>query len=102
MEKDCIDKILDFYNKQQENVHFDVESEKWIRNSEYLMKLMDALDKKMENYDKIRNCLVLLINLCFDVENADMYGSKGKSAKDLTHFEKQKYKTLLKEEQETE
>ncbi|TXT62500.1 MAG: hypothetical protein BAJALOKI1v1_920009 [Promethearchaeota archaeon] len=98
-ERDCIDKILDYYNEHQEEVQFDVDGEKWIHNSECLMKLMNQLDKNMENYNKIKNCLILLINLCFDVEDADLYQGRGKSAKDLTVSEKQNYKTLLKEEE---
>ena len=99
-EEDCIDKVLEYYNKQQDDVRFEEESEKWIHNSECLMKLMNLLDKNAKNYMKIKNCLILLLNLCFDVKNADLYQGRGKSSKDLTVIEKQSYKDLLKEEEQ--
>jgi len=98
MEEDCINKILDFYNKQQHDLKFDVESEKWLHNSKYLMMLMEKLDKNMKNYRAIKNCLILLINLCFDLENADIYQGRGRSTGDLDNSEKAKYKSLLREE----
>ena len=67
-------------------------------DSNYLRKIIDQLDKKIDNYEKIRNCLLILINLCFDIEEPDHYTSKGKAPKELSNSEIKDYKMLLKGE----
>jgi len=91
--------ILKFYEEQCEDDKFEVDNEVWIHNASYLRKLMKRLDEGMDNYDTIKNCLVLLINLCFGIDKADIYESKGKKARNLSNMERQNYKKLLRKEE---
>jgi len=94
----CIDEILEFYSKSTDNNFKDFNREKWLHNSKYLMKLMKRLDKESDNYESIKNCIIFLMNLCFDIEEIDHYHTKGRSIKELTEGEKEDYKILLKVE----
>ena len=94
----CIDEILEFYSKSTDNNFKDFNREKWLYNSKYLMKLMKRLDKESDNYESIKNCIIFLMNLCFDIENPDHYHTKGKAIKELSEGEKEDYKILLKAE----
>ncbi|TFF98141.1 MAG: hypothetical protein EU547_02375 [Promethearchaeota archaeon] len=98
-EEDCVDMILQYYEEQSEDEKFQVDNEVWINNAEYLRKLMKKLDEGAENYKQIKNCLILLINLCFGIDKADIYDSKGKLAEDLSSVEKEDYKALLRDEE---
>ena len=84
---DCIDNILDFYNNK------DTE-ELQIRLGKILIKLMDDL-KNPKNLDCVRSCLILLINLFFDIESPDHYHLQGKSSSELTKDELDKVNDLL-------
>ncbi|TXT65501.1 MAG: hypothetical protein BAJALOKI3v1_100072 [Promethearchaeota archaeon] len=99
--EDCFDEILKFYNELGENGMKEYNKEKWLYNSKYLVKLMDHLDREAENYERVKNCLLFLINLCFDFDQPDHYHSKGKSPKELNEGEKESYKVLLKAEYST-
>ncbi len=87
---DCLDKILDFY------AHKDSEELRNIRVrlGKILIKLMDDL-KNPNNLDRVQNCLILLINLFFDIESPDHYHLQGKSSKELTKDELDKLNELL-------
>ncbi len=95
---DCYDQILKYYYGKLKDNYFEINDETWIYNANYLRKLVNKLDKKINNYEKIKNCLLLLINLCFDVDEPVFFGTQGKSSEDLTNSEKEDYKTVLKEE----
>lgn len=92
--------ILKYYKEHCQEDKFEVDNEVWIRNAGYLQKLMKRLDEGIENYNRIKNCLILLINLCFGIDKADIYDSKGKLAEDLSNLEKEHYRSLLREERE--
>lgn len=98
---DCYDKILTLYHEKLGENIVEINNETWVLNSDYLRKIVDQLDNKINNYEKMKNCLILLINLCFGIEDPDHYTSKGKSFKDLSNSEKEDYKTLLKTETNT-
>ena len=88
---DCLDKILNFYkNKETEEIH-NIK----IRLGKILIKLMDDL-KDPINLIRVQNCLILLINLFFDIENPDHYHLQGKSRNELTEDELNKINELLK------
>ena len=95
---DCYDRILGLYHEKIEDNHYEITDDIWTFNSNYLRKLVDKLNENMNNYEKVKNCLLLLINLCFGVEEADYYGKQGKSSKHLSVSEKENYRSLLKEE----
>lgn len=97
--EDCFDQILKFYRDIKDKEQFgEINQEKWLLNSKYLVKLMKHLDKSVDNYERVKNCLLFLMNLCFDIDQPDHYHTKGKSPKELSEQEKQNYKGLLKTE----
>ncbi len=95
---DCYDKILNLYHEKIEHNFMDIDDETWILNANYLRSFVNKLDKEIENYEKVKNCVLLLINLCFGIEDTDHYVNKGKSYKELSQLEKENYTTLLKAE----
>lgn len=98
LEEDCVDVILKYYDEKCKDDRFKVDNDIWIRNASYLRKLVNRLETGEKNYNRVKNCLILLINLCFGLEDADIYDSRGKSSKVLTNSEKEDYRTLLREE----
>lgn len=99
-EDECIDMILKYYEDHCQGDTFEVNNEVWIHNARYLRELMKTLDEGVENYNRIKNCLILLINLCFGIDKADIYNSKGKMAAELSNLEKENFRSLLREEKE--
>ena len=87
---DCLDKILDFYNNRDAEELRNIR----VRLGKILIKLMDDL-KNPNNLDRVQNCLILLINLFFDIESPDHYHLQGKSSKELTKDELDKLNELL-------
>ncbi len=100
--EDCVDIILEYYERECKGDKFEVDNKVWLNNANYLRQLMDKLDDGVDDYENIRNCLILLINLCFGIDSADIYESKGKSAQELSNGEKKDYRALLREEEEKE
>ncbi|MFX0188353.1 MAG: hypothetical protein ACFE8A_11530 [Candidatus Hodarchaeota archaeon] len=90
---DCIDKILDFY-KNQEIYKF---NEVKIRLGKILIELMNDLNNP-SNLFRVRNCLVLLINLFFDIDYPDHLHKQGKPLCDLSEEELKIVHDLLKSE----
>ncbi|MGQ4875687.1 MAG: hypothetical protein ACP6IY_16600 [Promethearchaeia archaeon] len=90
---DCLDKILEYYNICE---NYNSEPTKiWLAG--VINKLMIDL-KKSRDYSKIKNCLILLINLFFGIENPDHLHSKGKSIDSLSKKDKKILKKILEEE----
>ncbi|KKN11528.1 hypothetical protein LCGC14_1025540 [marine sediment metagenome] len=83
--EDCFDKILANYNIGKGNKYI------------ILIKLMFNLENQ-SNVFYTRNCLILLINLCFDIEFADYLDHLGKSAEELSEIEKAQLNELLQGE----
>ncbi|MFW9938855.1 MAG: hypothetical protein ACFFD5_14500 [Candidatus Thorarchaeota archaeon] len=80
---DCIKKILEIYDNSETTKYF------------ILIKLMRDLKENSSNILKIRDCLLLLINLCFDLRCSDDFNNKGKSVHQLSEKEKSQMCKLL-------
>ena len=90
---DCIDKILDFYKNQET---YKINGVK-IRLGKMLIEIMKDLDNP-SNLFRVRNCLILLINLFFDVDFPDHLHKQGKPLGDLSEDELNIVYDLLKSE----
>ena len=88
---DCYDKILEEFGRNEDFK----KAQAWI--GQVLIQLMDDLNDP-SNYLRIRNCLILLLNLFYDYSGPDHYHKKGKSSSDLSLQEKQQFLNLLREE----
>ena len=83
--EDCFDKILAVCQNGESSRY------------KILVKIMNNL-KNDSNVFKVRNCLIILINLCFDVEHSDYTDNIGKSVDELSDIEKSHVLALLKAE----
>lgn len=81
---DCFDKILEIYENSE------------IKRYKALIKLMKDLDKEISNAIRVRNCLILLVNLCFNPDSPDFSYSRGKSTRDLSNNERVEMIELLR------
>jgi len=81
---DCIDKILEICENSE------------VKRYQALIKLMQELDKEISNAIRVRNCLILLVNLCFNPDSPDYAYNKGKSPKLLSKQEKIEMQELLR------
>ena len=87
---DCYDAILKNYEAQLEIE----KSRVWI--GKILIKLMDDFTQDTSDQLRIRNCLILLVNLFFNVNGPDHYHKKGKGIADLSKEEKAQFDEMLK------
>ncbi len=86
---DCIDQILTYYCRSN-----DIDSEE--KQQSQIVKLwsFDAVTRLMEDLNsekdklRVKNCLILIINLFFDLKSPDILCNKGKSSKDLSNTER--------------
>ena len=92
-EMDCIDKILEFYNNKEIHNYPEIK----IRLGKILIELMNQLNEP-ENLIRVQNCLILLINLFFDIESPDYLHNQGKSINDLSEGELKTVTDLLRSE----
>lgn len=90
----CIDKILSFYKDKD----VQEEQEVKVKIGKILIELMEDLKEPERNYLRVRNCLILLINLFLDVESVDRFHMQGKSRDDLSEEETKTLSELLKSE----
>ena len=81
---DCLDKILEICENSE------------IKRYQALIKLMQDLDKEISNAIRVRNCLILLVNLCFNPESPDYAYNKGKTTHDLSEHERCEMQDLLR------
>ncbi|NVM35042.1 MAG: hypothetical protein HWN81_05570 [Candidatus Lokiarchaeota archaeon] len=81
---DCIDKILEVCENSE------------VKRYQALIKLMQDLDKEISNTIRVRNCLILLVNLCFNPDSPDYAYNKGKTPKALSEQEKIQMQELLR------
>ncbi|MFX0008088.1 MAG: hypothetical protein ACFFA7_08265 [Promethearchaeota archaeon] len=81
---DCFDKILEIYENSE------------IKQYKALINLMKELDKEISNAIRVRNCLILLVNLCFNPESPDFSYNRGKSPHELSKDEISAMHELLK------
>ncbi|MFX1393554.1 MAG: hypothetical protein ACFFAH_08260 [Promethearchaeota archaeon] len=90
---DCIDKILDFYNNREiYKVH-----EIKICLGTILIELMNDLNDPV-NLFRVQNCLILLINLFFNIKYPDHLHEQGKPISDLSEDELKIVNDLLRSE----
>ncbi len=83
---DCFDKILEIYENSE------------VKRFKALIKLMKDLDKEISNAIRVRNCLILLVNLCFSPESPDFSYNRGKSPHELSKDETCEMHELLRSE----
>ncbi len=81
---DCFDKILEIYENSE------------VKRYKALINLMKDLDKEISNAIRVRNCLILLVNLCFNPESPDFSYNRGKSPRELSKEETFEMHKLLK------
>ena len=92
---DCYDRILGYYQEIDED--FDSEGVKaWL--GKFLVQLMAEFGRSPD-YLRVRNCLILLVNLFFkQVDVPDHYHKQGTSMKKLNSKDKQELESLLRAE----
>ncbi len=81
---DCFDKILEICENSE------------IKRYQALITLMQDLDKEISNAIRVRNCLILLVNLCFNPDSPDYAYNKGKPLESLSGEERVEMLELLK------
>ena len=85
---DCINQILEFYACNDTASEDNQESQiVKIWSLKALTSLMEGL-KNENDYLRVKNCLILVINLFFDLESPDILCHKGKSSKCLSNTER--------------
>ncbi|MFX0071341.1 MAG: hypothetical protein ACFFAO_09650 [Candidatus Hermodarchaeota archaeon] len=92
---DCLEEILDYYEKQI--IHKSKKVKTWINS--ILINLMKDLEEENSNFRsnlKIRNCLILLMNLFFDIEYPKHFYADSKSIFELSNKERNKCIDILK------
>ncbi|MFW9823001.1 MAG: hypothetical protein ACFFE4_08710 [Candidatus Thorarchaeota archaeon] len=82
--EDCFDKILEAHNKSE------------VTKYKVIIKLMKDLEDGLKNALRIRNCLLLLLNLSFNEGYADHLDNLGKRSQDLTDAERYEMYEVLK------
>ena len=93
---DCINQILSFYNDTVSKENQDSQEVKiWSLNT--LRRLMETLNSE-EDHLRVKNCLLLVLNLFFDLDSPDNLSNKGKSSKELSNAERRQMCDLLKME----
>lgn len=81
---DCIDKILEVSRNSD------------VRKYKVIIQLMKDLENDFSNALRVRNCLILLINLYFSKEYCDYTDRIGKPSQQLSYEEKIQMLDLLK------
>lgn len=89
---DCYDRLISFYN---ENDNVDSDSAKVWLNS-FLLRLMREFSERPD-YNRVRNCLIILVNLFYQVDSPDHYHKKGKSTSELNKDDRDVLASLLKD-----
>jgi len=84
--EDCFDKIL----KASSNSD--------VAQYKVIIKLIKDLEDGISNALRFRNCLIFLINLCFEREYGDYTDRIGKQAQDLSEDERSQMLDVLKGE----
>ena len=85
----CINKILEFYYKKGRVKDLNSDSVKiWYSNM--LRKLTSENLTDENDYLRIKNCLILMINLFTGIDEIDHYNMKGKGSLELSKFERNK------------
>jgi len=96
--KNCVDEILDFYKDENFQEYHPRNKELWIKNALYLTQLMKSMKKNTKDYLRVKNCLLLLINLCFGINEPDYTYEQGKPSENLENSEKDLFLGVLRAE----
>ena len=92
---DCVDEILIYYENKE--IHQSRAIKNWI--SHILVDLMRDLEEDDPQSNlRVRNCLLLIVNLFFDVDNPDHYHSQGIPIHEITEKDRVKFIEILKSE----
>ncbi|MHA1149975.1 MAG: hypothetical protein ACTSR8_17190 [Promethearchaeota archaeon] len=92
---DCYDRILSYYHEKTEDFDSDV-VKVWL--NKFLVQLMSEFSRN-PNYLRLRNCLLLLVNLFFkQIDVPDHFHKQGKSIKKLSSADKAELERLLRAE----
>ena len=81
---DCFDKILK------------ADSISDIAKYKVIVKLMKDLEDDISNALRVRNCLIFLINLCFEKEYGDYTDRIGKQSHELSNVERFQMQEILR------
>jgi hypothetical protein len=81
---DCFDKILKASSNSE------------VSKYKVIVKLMKDLEKGISDTLRIRNCLIFLINTCFELDYGDYTDRIGKHTQDLSVEEKLHMREVLK------
>jgi len=84
--EDCFDKILKASTNSE------------VSKYKILIELMKDLEDEISNALRVRNCLLFLINLCFEQEYPDYVHNKGKKPNKLSEVERSEMQELLRAE----
>ena len=83
---DCINQILNFYSDIKSKGSQESQEVKiWSLNA--VRRLMEGLNDENDHL-RVKNCLLLVINLFFNLESPDVLYNKGKSSRDLSNKER--------------
>jgi hypothetical protein len=83
---DCFDKILEANSKSE------------VTKYKVIIELMKDLEDGISNALRVRNCLLFLLNLCFDEGYGDHLNTRGKKPTELTENERVQMYELLRGE----
>ncbi len=84
--EDCFDKILKASTNSE------------VSKYKILIELMKDLEDEISNALRVKNCLLFLINVCFEQKYPDYVYSKGKKPKQLSEVERCEMYDLLRAE----
>lgn len=84
--EDCFDKILKASTNSE------------VTKYKVLIKLMKDLEKEISDALRVKNCLLFLINLCFNPAHPDFAYNRGKKSTQLSEAEKCEMHDLLRGE----
>ncbi len=84
--EDCFDKILKASTNSE------------VSKYKILVELMKDLEDEISNALRVRNCLLFLINLCFEHKYPDYVHNKGKKPNKLSEVERSEMQELLRAE----
>jgi hypothetical protein len=91
----CLNEILNYY--ENKDTLKSQATKTWI--SHILINLMGDLEEdNPKNYLRVRNCLILLINLFFNIDNPDHYHSIGIPVQKISNKERKEVNEILKSE----
>ena len=91
----CINKILEYYYEKGRVKDLNSDSVKiWYSNM--LRELMTQDLTVEKEFLRVKNCLILLINLFTGISEIDHYNLKGKASKELSKLERNKMNEAIK------